>query len=52
MKVVVATQNPDKLREIEAILDDLDVDLVSLADFERIPDVVEDGKTVEENALK
>ena len=52
MKIVVATQNPDKLREIQAILNDLDVSLVTLSEFEGIPEVVEDGKTVEENALK
>jgi XTP/dITP diphosphohydrolase len=52
MKIVVATQNPDKLREIQAILNDLDVSLVTLSEFEGVPEVVEDGKTVEENALK
>lgn len=52
MKIVVATKNPDKLREIEAILNDLDVTLVTLDEFNGVPDVIEDGKTVEENALK
>ncbi len=52
MKIVIATKNRDKLREIEAILNDLDVTLVTLDEFDGVPDVVEDGKTVEENALK
>ena len=52
MKIVVATQNPDKLKEIQAILNDLDVSLVTLREFDGVPEVVEDGKTVEDNALK
>jgi XTP/dITP diphosphohydrolase len=52
MTIVVATRNPDKVREIEAILRGLDVSLVSLERFGDLPPVVEDGRTVEENALK
>lgn len=52
MTIVVATRNPDKVREIEAILRGLDVSLLSLDRFGNVPVVVEDGRTVEENALK
>ena len=52
MTILVATRNPDKVREIEAILRGLDVSLVSLERFPDAPAAVEDGLTVEENALK
>jgi XTP/dITP diphosphohydrolase len=52
MTIVVATRNPDKVKEIEAILRGLDVSLVTLDRFADVPTVVEDGTTVEENALK
>jgi XTP/dITP diphosphohydrolase len=52
MTIVVATRNPDKVREIGAILRGLDVTLVGLDGFPDVPPVVEDGLTVEENALK
>jgi XTP/dITP diphosphohydrolase len=52
MTIVVATRNPDKVREIESILQGLDVSLVTLDRFGDLPVVVEDGRTVEENALK
>ncbi len=52
MTIVVATRNPDKVREIEAILRGTDVSLASLDRFADVPAVVEDGTTLEENALK
>ncbi len=52
MTIVVATRNPDKLREIEDILQGLDVALASLDRFGGVGEVVEDGRTIEENALK
>jgi len=52
MTIVVATRNSDKVKEIESILRGLDVSLVTLDRFKDIPAVVEDGLTVEENALK
>lgn len=50
-KIVAATKNPGKLREIVSALKELPAEIFSLADFENIPDAVEDGKTFEENAL-
>lgn len=52
MTIVVATRNPDKVREIDAILRGLGVSLVSLDRFGDVPEVVEDRPTLEENALK
>ena len=52
MDIVVATKNKGKLREIAAILGGLGVNLLSLADYPDCPDVVEDGATFKDNALK
>ena len=50
MKLLVATTNPGKMREIAGILDRLRVDLVSLTDIGEIPEPEETGLTFEENA--
>ncbi|MGQ0802429.1 MAG: RdgB/HAM1 family non-canonical purine NTP pyrophosphatase [Actinomycetota bacterium] len=48
MKFVLATANPDKAREIEEVLRDLDIELVERpAD---VPEVEETGETLEDNA--
>jgi len=51
-EIVVATRNPGKLREIAAILAFASVRFLSLKDFPDIPEIVEDGKTFSENAIK
>jgi XTP/dITP diphosphohydrolase len=51
-KLVLATGNADKVREIKAILGDLPVELMSLADFPEVEPAAEDGITFEENAIK
>ncbi len=48
--LVLATKNKDKVTEIKAVFAELPVEILSLADFENLPDAVEDGKTFEENA--
>lgn len=52
-KMVLASSNANKLREIRAILGDLDIEIVSLSDIglEGI-EIIEDGHTYEENSLK
>ena len=50
--LVLATGNPDKVRELSAMADGLPVDIRSLADFPGFPQVVEDGGTAEANAVK
>ena len=52
MKLLIATRNRHKLEEIRAILAVPHLDLVSSLDFPAIPDVVEDGTTLEANAVK
>jgi len=51
-KLILATRNKDKLKEIQALLSDLDIDIMSLDEAENAPHVVEDGKTFMENAFK
>ena len=52
MELIVATRNKDKLREIKALLKGLPVDVFSLDSFKDVPEVIEDGKTLEDNAIK
>lgn len=49
MKLVVATSNSHKVREIREILNTLGIEVVSAAEAGGMPDVVEDGATFEEN---
>jgi XTP/dITP diphosphohydrolase len=51
LRLVIATHNPDKLREIQAIFSDLPVELVDLDAFPQLGPVEESGTTLEENAL-
>jgi XTP/dITP diphosphohydrolase len=51
-ELVLATRNPDKGRELEALLRDLNVRIRTLAEFPGAPEVVEDGETCEANAVK
>lgn len=52
MKLFLATRNPGKVLEIREILRDLPLEITSLLDTPELPHVVEDGTTLEENALK
>lgn len=52
MKLVLATANKDKLRELCHALAGLPVEILTRDDFPGLPEVVEDGATLEENALK
>jgi XTP/dITP diphosphohydrolase len=49
-KLVVATKNEGKAREVAQILADLPLDVVSLADYPDAPEVEETGSTFIENA--
>ena len=49
---VVATTNPGKLVEIQGIFSGLDLEAMPLSAFSRPPEVVEDGLTYQENAIK
>ena len=52
MKILIGTKNRDKFSEIREILSGLDFELLSAADFDEFPDVVEDKDTIEGNAIK
>ena len=51
-KIALATGNRHKLEEVRAILAPLGYEVLSSDDFGGLPDVVEDGMTFKENALK
>ena len=51
MKIVLATHNRDKCAEMAAILSDYPIDLLTLENFPEIDEIIEDGNTLEENAL-
>lgn len=50
--IVLATNNQGKIKEILAILSGISLDIKTLKDFSNVPDLIEDGTTLEENALK
>jgi XTP/dITP diphosphohydrolase len=50
VRIVLATNNPKKRRELERILEGLDVELVPMGEL-GLPSPVEDGGTFEANAL-
>lgn len=50
--LVLATRNPGKTAEIEALLRDFSVEIKDLDDFGPIPHVEEDGDSFDENAYK
>ncbi len=50
MKVIIATGNENKLREIRQITADMDIEIVSMKDAGVYVDVEETGTTFEENA--
>lgn len=52
LQIVLATNNRDKVKEIEKIFLMPGVELLSLSAFPGAPVVDEDGNTLEENALK
>ena len=51
-KIIFATKNYGKLKEVSHILGDKYFELLSLNDFNNAEKIVEDGNTFEENAIK
>lgn len=51
-KIVLATKNRGKIKEIEAILTGLPVEILPVSHYPAIPEVEEDGQTFFDNALK
>lgn len=52
MKLLVATNNKNKLSEIKSLFADTSFEITSLAEEGINHEVIEDGKTFEENAIK
>ena len=50
-KLIFATGNENKMKEIRMILGDLDYEILSMKEAGIDADIVEDGKTFEENAI-
>jgi XTP/dITP diphosphohydrolase len=50
ISVVIATRNKGKVEEIRGLLNEYDVEVKTLDDFSPIPEVIENGKSFEENA--
>ena len=51
MKIILATHNKDKCKEMMAALADSNVEILSLEDFPHVGEIIEDGETLTENAI-
>lgn len=51
-KLLLATRNQKKKAELQQILQGMAVDIITLEDLPELPEVVEDGQSFEENAIK
>ena len=51
-EIVIATKNKHKIIEMKKVLEPLGYTVFTLFDYDEFPDIVEDGTTFEENALK
>ena len=51
-KIVLASRNPDKLRELTELFAETPFTLVPASDYPGLPDVIEDGTTIEGNASR
>ena len=51
-QLVLATRNKGKLKEIQSLLSGIPFEIISVEDFAEVPEVEEDGATMEDNALK
>ena len=52
IKLLIASGNKDKIKEIKELLSDLPLQLLTKDDFSDFPDVIEDKDTIEGNAKK
>jgi XTP/dITP diphosphohydrolase len=52
MELVIATRNKKKLGEIRYLLKGLSFKLKSLVDYKGLPEIIEDGVTFQQNAIK
>jgi XTP/dITP diphosphohydrolase len=52
LKLIIGTRNPGKRREIKELLKGLPLKLQGVEDYPDLPEIEEDGKTFQENAIK
>ena len=52
MKIVIASRNEDKIKEMSEILQGSGIEILSLKEFTDIPEIIEDKDTFKDNALK
>ena len=52
MKIILATKNKGKIKDFEKLTEGMNIEILSILDNIDFPDVVEDGKTFEENSAK
>ncbi|NHM26352.1 XTP/dITP diphosphatase [Desulfofundulus sp. TPOSR] len=52
MKLVLATRNQGKVRELNQLLSPLGYEVVSLDQYPGVPEIIEDGATFKDNAVK
>jgi XTP/dITP diphosphohydrolase len=52
MKIVFATKNEGKVKEIKEMFEGMNIDLISLNHYNHVPEIKEDGESFLENALK
>jgi XTP/dITP diphosphohydrolase len=50
-KIILATGNKYKVEEMKEILKDLDIKVIPMISFPEYSKTIEDGKTLEENAI-
>jgi XTP/dITP diphosphohydrolase len=50
--LILATTNTNKVKEFQEILKDFPIEIRSLADFDPLPEAIEDGETFDDNAYK
>ena len=51
MKLVLATNNQDKVREMKNLLDGMGIEILTSKDFDDFPEIEETGTTLEKNAI-
>ncbi len=52
MKVILATHNKGKISEMQTLLADMGIEVIAMDQAGDIPEIVEDGSTFYENAMK
>ncbi len=51
-KIIFASGNKGKIKEVKNIFKETDFEIISLYDLGEVPEIIEDGETFEENSLK